>query len=192
MTETMAQLLIAAFQAFWRAVDHRLDDRRRFFADHIEPLYRQINVIHQDYVSSFEQLRRLAADPTTPVARLSEVAEERRKVLAHAREECIALTKATVGMRRAQPGGMSAVRPPEAVHNFLMAISQYLQYATDDQPLAGGRSAYRGVLHGFQILAQPKYSYSARDLVAEVSGKLDSRWQDLTNAYAVCRTELLA
>ena len=174
-------------------IKQRHEANRRLFEDHLEPLFLDIAVVHDDYYSSLNELRLVLqeslSDKGKPAPRLATLVSTKRQQLLSLREKARAVTDALQETPRVTAG--------EEARAFIEAAADYLRIGSGhlpDPPSGGYRSYYADLI---EYLSEDRYENpdDPRDSLGyrllEAIGSLNNRWRVLTQAYARARVALL-
>jgi hypothetical protein len=171
--------------------------RREFFTKHVEPLQDQMLSIHKDYISGFEEARKLIRTNAAPDGAVWEFLRERRRDNEAERQLAQSVASELEKARRRFFGDSTWV----AVEDYCRSVIDY--FTASSEP--GGLSWYSNFLDmvegHYRITGRPKYSFTGfstdprRDLLEALDYTLDYKlpgaFKDVSNKYAHLRSILL-
>lgn len=175
-----------------RAIDllrSRAESDRRYFSDHIEPLFQEISRIHDDYIALVAEVGEILE--RDPPSEAEDHIRCRREELLPLREKVMALERAVETVDHL----------PEEALRFFNAVADYFSLTAG---LRGKVSRDRvdwsiPVTPATTILEILRYAqelgwFGQRRLVQDVvsvRGSIEDRWNDLLQAYAAARFSML-
>ena len=171
MLETTLQLIdrLIAF------LQQRQNSRRNIFDDHIEPIYRQMAQVHQEYQRTLRYAKRRVSRASMQKTR--QLLEDKRRDLEHIRKEIHA-----VG-REFSKGGHAGL--PDVAHGFHQCCLDYFCAQAAEQG-----DQYTGY---YTLLLESDFDNRAR-FISKLDAVLaysEHAWNNLSTAYARARLELL-
>jgi hypothetical protein len=148
---------------------------RKIFQDHIEPIYRQMGEVHQDYQSTLRQAEEQVSRST--MQKTQKFLEGKRRALEHLRKEIHALGEEF-------PKGARERFPEEARVFYRCCIAYFHAQAAERF------SGYRGY---YTLLVDSDFADKTQfaSKLKEVISHSDKAWDELSSAYAKARLQLL-
>jgi hypothetical protein len=191
--------LTQAFRMLLAFIDARTKKRRTYLEEEIDPIFRTMESIHLEYLSTFQQVRDLARNRAAPPEIICEFLKQHRLETLHIRE----LTKELAAALKLGRAARSANRELEvAVWRFSRSVREYFGSVLG----AGSASWYS---HFVDVLTWVfELDENPWDIVDQTIGGnpvrstidgldhllqrvLPSRWRSICRAYAILRALLV-
>ena len=172
--------------------------RRQFFEDHAEPIFRNMMVIHEDYMKAFDDISQMLLDPSISEEQLLARTIGRREECEHLRRLTFDMTSMLAGSRyMKKPKHLSQPKPTlqrkYAAYLFALAVSKYFQIRSG-QPsdLPRGPTWLMGVLDLVEIVRGGGMSREeCGDHIRGMRKALLSSWGGVSLEYARLRATSL-
>lgn len=191
----MVESIVKLCELLIQLLQHGHAARKSSFESHLDPIFRYMVSIHQDYVTAFDEISALLLDPYVPVADILSKVRQRQSSLAHVRQLVGDLAKAfeasaTGGLNRKHRGQYLYVSEipkdwESCVACFTGEVIHYLQHSCGHDPRYYLGSRYAGLIGLCEFMQDGHIDREGvTDMAVRTKEKLPIDWAQVSRLYA--------
>lgn len=189
------------FQKAFGLIEKRKDQKRRLFEEIVEPVYKELSVVVENYYGFFRSFRDQLSQTPMPVwATVLYETKKKREEIVLARNKVLGLTYPFISAPNKIKG-----KEDELLYKFAKAINEFF-YASDDVGMSVASSLFSFIewiaeqcedapydlfQDGPKITAK-EYEAKVFEKIEEVLKRLEWSWRDISAAYGERRVHCLS
>jgi len=180
----MIELTLQAIDRVISLLRGRIDDKRRFVQEQVDPIFKDMEIIHQNYIQSFTDIIQAAEEANNNQDLIGLVLNKKME-FEHVRVKTYSIAKVA----------RTSDRVPEPAKEFFEQCFMYFRRQNDVFSIDKYSSRFSGMLEILSGIDQGSDISKSRQLLIDYfDGCLDytrKSWERFTQEYGKCKLEML-